>query len=127
VQLSRTVVCALALAACGGGGGGGGSPATGAPSRSGDLWEIDPEGGRAGQPAAALAYATGLHVLVVDGGDVWTGMTRLATTRGDGGARIVQLANGLSATLTPAGDSLTLHFSSGEEIAMHRREIPKGR
>jgi hypothetical protein len=27
--------------------------------------------------------------------------------------------------LTPAGDSLTLHFSTGEAIAMHRRENPK--
>jgi hypothetical protein len=111
-------------AACGGGGGGG-SASTGTPGKSGDLWEINADADRAELPAAALAYATGLHILLLDGGDVWTGMTRLSTTKGEGGTRTITLAGGLTATLTPAGDSLTLHFSTGEAIAMHRRENPK--
>jgi len=41
-------------------------PAARAPTRAGDVWEIDHPDDRANAAGAALAYLNGLHVMVVD-------------------------------------------------------------
>ena len=92
------------------------------PRRAGDVWELDSTTSRATAPAAMLAYANGLHALVLDGSDVYAGMTRLRATRTDDGAWMLQLPGGIDARLTPRGDSMVLAFSSGEQVGMHKRQ-----
>ncbi len=123
--------CALALAAvafagCGGGEGGSRPEVARVPARAGVVWEVDSAASRSASPAALLAYVNGLHVVVVDGGDVYAGMTRLkATSTPDGGWEL-RLDDGLSAELRPAGDAMRLAFSTGEEIGMRRRADTEG-
>jgi hypothetical protein len=77
-------------------------------------------------PAALLAYVNGLHVVVVDGGDIYTGMTRRkATSMPDGGWEL-ELGDGLTAELKPMGDAMQLAFSSGEKIGLHKRADKEG-
>ena len=112
---------AAALAACGGGGGA--APAASrAPARSGDVWEIANPDDRKAAAGAALAFVNGLHVMVVDGNRAWAGMTELEAEKGAGGARTFHLAGGLTADLVKAGDSLELRFSSGQSVALRKRE-----
>lgn len=94
------------------------------PSRSGEVWEIDPTGGRATAPAAVLAYVNGLHLVVLDGDRAFSGVTELKFESAPGGGRTVALANGLKATLVPAGaDRMDLRFSSGESIPLQKKVI----
>jgi hypothetical protein len=72
-----------------------------------------------------VAFANGLHVIVVDGDDVYAGMTKLHSEAAPGGGRSIKLDNGLVAQLVPSGDSLNLRFSTGESIRMHNREGDK--
>jgi hypothetical protein len=77
-------------------------------------------------PAAVLAYVNGLHVIVVDGSDVFSGMTPLKATVQPDGSRTIPLHGGLQASLIPAGpDRMDLRFSSGESIAMTKAQTPK--
>jgi hypothetical protein len=94
------------------------------PSRSGEVWEIDPTGGRTTAPAAVLAYVNGLHLVIVDGDRAFSGVTELKTESAPGGGRTIALANGLKATLVPAGtDRMDLRFSSGESIPMQKKVV----
>lgn len=93
-----------------------------APTRAGEVWELDGSVGREGSPAAMLAYVNGLHVLVLDGNEAFAGMTRLRAEAGPSGAKTFKLADGLTAELAPAGDAMELRFSTGESIPMRRRE-----
>jgi len=95
---------------------------TRAPAKAGDVWEIDAAGGRETAAAALLAYANGLHVLVLDGNDAFAGMTRLRADKGANGSKTFTLADGLTADLAPAGDAMELRFSTGESIPMRRRD-----
>ncbi len=123
---SAVAVVAILLAGCGGGDGASGSEAARAPSRAGAVWEVDSATSRAAAPAVLLAYVNGLHVVVVDGGDIYTGMTRRkAASTPDGGWEL-QLGNGLTAELRPDGDAMQLAFSSGEKIGMHKRADKEG-
>lgn len=97
-------------------------PVSRAPAKSGEVWELDRSVGREGSPAAMLAYVNGLHVLVLDGNEVYAGMTRLRAEKGPGEGRTLTLSDGLTAELAPAGDAMALRFSSGESIPMRRRE-----
>lgn len=96
--------------------------ATPPPAHSGVVWETDDAGNRATAAATMLAYANGLHVLVLDGDDVFAGMTRLHSTARSDGGRSIQLANGLAADLVPSDDAMELRFSSGETVRMKKRE-----
>ena len=102
-----------------------GAPAVRVPARSGEVWEVDRPTDRATAPGAVLAFVTGLHVMIVDADQVFAGMTRLETTQGPAGARVVALGNGLSAEIMPAGDRLELRFSTGESIAMRKQAESK--
>jgi hypothetical protein len=111
---------AIALSGCRGGHDAG--AATPPPAHSGVVWETDDAANRKTAAATMLAYANGLHVIVLDGDDVFAGMTRLASTARPGGGRSIQLANGLTAELVPVSDAMELRFSSGETVRMRQRE-----
>jgi len=93
-----------------------------APTKAGEVWELDGSVGRERSPAAMLAYVNGLHVLVLDGNDAFAGMTRLRAEKGPDGTKTFRLADGLTAELAPAGDAMELRFSTGESIPLRRRE-----
>lgn len=100
----------------------GSQEAASVPTRSGEVWEVDSSAGRAAMPGATLAYVNGLHVMVIDGDEVYAGMTRLKAQRRSGGARALKLSNGLEAEIVPAGEQRAeLRFSSGEAVALRRR------
>lgn len=86
------------------------------------MWELDRAAGRPDMPGAVLAYVNGLHLIVVDGNDIYAGMTPLkAEARSDGG-RAIRLANGLEAVLTLDGpERMQLKFSSGESIGLRKK------
>ena len=114
-------ILALGVAGCGKHGDAGSEVAR-APSRSGDVWETDKVGDRKAAAATVLAFVNGLHTVVIDGGDVYAGTTRLGTTADSAGAgRVVTLSNGLTARLIPAGNAMELHFSSGESVPMRKQ------
>jgi hypothetical protein len=73
-----------------------------------------------------LAFANGLHVVVIDGTDVYAGMKKMPTEASPEGGRLLKLSNGETARLAPSGDDLELHFSSGEVVRMHRRTALNG-
>lgn len=92
-----------------------------APARAGDVWQVDPAADRAATPGAVLAYVNGLHVIVLDGDDLYAGMTLLKTTSRSGG-RAIDLGNGLEAVLVPTGPGkMELRFSSGESVSMLKK------
>jgi hypothetical protein len=109
------------IAGCSGSGDSG-RAVTPPPSRAGTVWEADSAENRANSAATMLAYANGLHVIVVDGDDVFAGMTRLHSEAAPGGGRSIKLDGGLTAELVPAGDALQLRFSSGDTVRMRKRE-----
>lgn len=112
----------LALAAaCGGGDGSGAPEVARVPERAGEVWELDRAGDRAAAPAALLAYASGLHVIVIDDDAVYAGMTRLQAERRGGDTLALALPNGLAAHLIADGEARTLRFASGESIPLRRR------
>jgi hypothetical protein len=118
------VTFAAAIGGCGKSGAG--PEAAKAPAHAGDVWEIDRGAGRAAMPAAVLAYANGLHVMVLDGKDVFAGMTRFEAESRPDGARAIKLAGGLEALLVPAGEEkIDLRFSSGESIPLLKKKLPK--
>ncbi|MEW5977632.1 MAG: hypothetical protein AB1898_17700 [Acidobacteriota bacterium] len=99
-----------------------GPEGTGVPSRSGEVWEIDGSAGRSAMSGAVLAYVNGLHVIVLDGNNVYAGMTLLKAERPSDGGSSIKLANGLEASLVPTGEgTMDLRFSSGESIPLRRK------
>ena len=123
-SLLLIVVVAAGIGGCGKSGSG--PEAVKAPARSGDVWEIDRAAGKAAMPGAVLAYANGLHVMVLDGKEVFAGMTRFEAESRPNGARAIKLAGGLEALLVPAGDEkIDLRFSSGESIPLLKKKPPQ--
>jgi hypothetical protein len=123
---SLLLLTVFAAGAGGCGKSGSGPEAVKAPARSGDVWEIDRAAGRAAMPGAVLAYANGLHVMVLDGKEVFAGMTRFDAEPRPDGARAIKLAGGLEALLVPAGEEkIDLRFSSGESISLLKKKPPK--
>jgi hypothetical protein len=81
--------------------------------------------GAAEQAAIAgsiVAFVNGVHVMVVDGDEVYAGMTELTTKAGAGGGRTITFASGLTADLVPSAEGAELRFSSGERVAVGERE-----
>ena len=107
----------LGLAACGGGGEAGG--ATAPPSRSGEVWAVQNPDDRAAVAGSIVAFVNGVHVMVVDGDQIYAGMTELTTKAGAGGGRTIAFPSGLSADLLPSSQGAELRFSSGERVAVH--------
>jgi len=65
-------------------------------------------------------------VMVVDGKEVFAGMTRFDAESRPNGARAIKLAGGLEALLVPDGEEkMDLRFSSGESIPMLKKKLPK--
>jgi len=111
---------AIVVAGCGRNGDGGKEVAR-TPSHAGDVWEADKLEDAAAAPATVIAFVNGLHVVVLDGSDVYAGTTRLSTTSESGG-RALTLSNGLGAHIVPAGDAMELRFSSGERMTMRKQK-----
>jgi len=107
-------------------GSGDASGATPPPKSSGIVWEVDSASNRATAPGAMVAFANGLHVVVIDGTDIYAGMTKLPTEAAPNGGRVVKLSNGETATFTPSGAELNVTFSSGESVQMHPRPLRNG-
>ena len=115
---------ALALPGCSGSGTGdlAGGEAARAPERAGELWETDQAGDRAAAAASLVAFVHGMHVIVLDGDDLYAGATRRRLERGADGARSLDLPDSLQVQLAPLGDDvLELRFSTGERSPMRRR------
>ena len=123
----RLIAAALLLVGCGGGTGAGGAAAARTPARSGDVWEVDGEVGRAATPGALLAFVNGLHVMVLDGNTAYAGMTRLEGRTEQGGDPAFALPNGLRAALVRSGEGAELRFSTGEVIALRRQPERKSK
>jgi hypothetical protein len=66
-----------------------------------------------------VAFVNGVHVMVVDGDQIYAGMTELTTKAGAGGGRTIAFPSGLSADLVPSPQGAELRFSSGERVAVH--------
>jgi hypothetical protein len=113
------------LAGCGGSEGASESAAK-VPTRSGDVWEIDGSAGRQTSPAALLAFVNGMHVLIIDGDDVFAGTQRLKSNRAPDGVRTLQLADGSSADMVPNGEAFELRFASGERIPLRKQAARAG-
>ena len=92
------------------------------PSRSGEVWEVDGAADRAAAPGAMLAFANGLHVMVIDGDDVYAGMNKLHLQSSPEGGRMVDLGGGETARLVQSGDGYELHFSSGEMVKLRKQD-----
>ena len=122
MQRLRFVIfsCHLALFAACGGAGKDEAPVA-PPASRGTVLAVDPSGRGTG-PAALLAFIYGLDPIVLDGNDVFAGMTRLATGDGQNGGRTLTLAGGLTAQLVPSGNGFELRFANGESIAMRQQE-----
>lgn len=125
-RMGQALMLALALAGLSSCGRSGDSAGVRAPARSGEVWELDRAAGRPDMPGAVLAYVNGLHLIVVDGNDIYAGMTPMrAEARSDGG-RAIKLANGLEAVLMKDGpERMQLKFSSGESIGLRKKEEAK--
>jgi hypothetical protein len=77
----------LCFTACGGGAESGAAGAP--PARSGEVWGVRNPDDRAAVAGSIVAFVNGVHVMVVDGNQIYAGMTELTTKDGAGGARTI--------------------------------------
>jgi hypothetical protein len=121
MQWLRYVIfpCQMALFAACGGSGAADAPVA-PPASRGTVLALDPAG-RTTAAAALTAFVNGLDPIVLDGDEVFAGMTRIETTEGQNGARTLALTGGLTAQLVPAGEGFELRFANGEAIALRER------
>jgi hypothetical protein len=116
------LLVSAASAACGHGADTGTPGAIAAPpTRRGDVWEIQTPAERASVPGSIVAFVNGVHVMVVDGDQIYAGMTTLATKRGANG-RTITFPSGLTADLVSSGQSAELRFSSGERVMVDEKQ-----
>jgi hypothetical protein len=73
-----------------------------------------------------LAFANGLHVLVLDGDDVYAGMKKLHLEPSPDGGRMLDLGNGETVRLVEVSDAYELRFSSGETVRMRKQNRAGG-
>jgi hypothetical protein len=106
----------LTLTACGGGGEPGGAIAP--PARSGEVWEVKGAEERTAVAGSIVAFVNGVHVMVIDGDQIYAGMTELTTKGGADGGRTITFPSGLSADLVPSAQGAEIRFSSGERVAV---------
>ena len=122
----RRMAATLISVATACGGGESADDVAAAPSRSGDVWEVEQGVERADAQAALLAFVSGTHVVLVDGNDTYAGMRLTRGGKAPDGGQPLALAGGIQATLAPAGDAMQLRFASGETLAMRRRVAAGG-
>lgn len=91
------------------------------PARSGDVWVVDSAASRAEAPGAMLAFVNGLHVMVIDGDDIYAGTTKLRLHPSPDGGRMMDLGGGQTARLVQSGAGYELHFSSGETVRLRKQ------
>jgi hypothetical protein len=115
-----TVLILSSAFACSGGGASADAPAA-APSRSGDVWELDGGDDRASAKSSLLAFVSGTHVLLVDGNDTYAGMRLTSGGKAPDGGQPLALGGGIEATLAPVGETMELRFASGETLALRKR------
>jgi len=60
--------------------------------------------------------------MVVDGDQIYAGMTELTARSGSSGGRTIAFPSGLSADMVPSAQGVELRFSSGERITVHERQ-----
>ncbi|MEO8623452.1 MAG: hypothetical protein ABI625_20415 [bacterium] len=102
------LILALGLVACGGADGSN-EHAAAVPTRSGDVWELDTPDDRTTAPAAMAAFVNGVHVVIVDGNDVYAGTEK---------------RNAKQLGLSPDGDRMTARLTTGETVRL-RRQAPR--
>ena len=73
-------------------------------------------------PGSIVAFVNGVHVMVVDGNEIYAGMTTLATKSGADGGRTITFPSGLTADMVSSGKGAELRFSSGERVMVHERQ-----
>jgi hypothetical protein len=95
------------------------------PASAGQVWEVDHPDEPTGNPGALQAFVSGLHVVVVDGNELYAGMTRLDGTPKAGGSLVFQLSRGRTAELASAAEGLEIRFSTGEMVSLKKRAIEK--
>jgi hypothetical protein len=120
--LRSILLVSAASTACGGADTGTPGAVAAPPPRSGDIWEIQAPADRAAVPGSIVAFVNGVHVMVVDGNQVYAGMTTLATKSGTDGGRTITFPSGLTADLVSSGQGAELRFSSGERVMVHERQ-----
>ncbi|MEO7218113.1 MAG: hypothetical protein ABI026_07960 [Gemmatimonadaceae bacterium] len=91
------------------------------PSESGQVWEVDSASNRSTAAGSMAAFANGLHVIVVDGDDIYAGMQKLKSAPGPDGSRLVTLADGDTASFKQSGSDIDVRFSTGETVHMHQQ------
>ena len=119
-QLAAALLLTAAVA-CGGGAHDSADAPAAAPSRSGDVWELDRADDRAAAKGALLAFVSGTHVLLVDGNDTYAGMRLTSGGKAPDGGQPLALGGGIEATLAPAGETMELRFASGETLPLRKR------
>jgi hypothetical protein len=120
--LRSSLLASVAGAACGGADKGTPGAVAAPPSRSGDIWEIQAPAERTTVPGSIVAFVNGVHVMVVDGDQIFAGMTTLATKSGPSGGRTITFPSGLTADMVSSGQGAELRFSSGERVTVHERQ-----
>jgi len=128
MKTAKTQICwaillgSVASVACGGADKGTPGAVAAPPSRSGDIWEIQTPADRTSVPGSIVAFVNGVHVMVVDGDQIYAGMTTLAAKSGSNGGRTITFPSGLTADLVSSGQGAELRFSSGERVMVHERQ-----
>jgi hypothetical protein len=120
--LRSILVVSTASAGCGGAETGAPGAVAAPPPRSGDIWEIQAPADRTAVPGSIVAFVNGIHVMVVDGNQIYAGMTTLATKSGADGGRTITFPSGLTADMVSSGKGAELRFSSGERVMVHERQ-----
>jgi len=120
--LRSILVISVVSAACGGADKGTPGAVAAPPPRSGDIWEIQAPADRTAVPGSIVAFVNGVHVMVVDGDQIYAGMTTLATKNGTNGGRTITFPSGLTADMVSSGQGAELRFSSGERVLVHERQ-----
>ncbi|HEY7189174.1 MAG TPA: hypothetical protein VH436_21600 [Vicinamibacterales bacterium] len=120
--LLSCLLVSMAGAACGGADKSAPGAVAAPPSRSGDIWEIQAPAERTSVPGSIVAFVNGVHVMVVDGDQIYAGMTTLATKSGPNGGRTITFPSGLTADMVSGSQGAELRFSSGERVMVHERQ-----
>ena len=92
------------------------------PRRAGEVWEVDSAASQSSGAAALLAFVSGTQVLLVDGATTYAGMRVTDGGQAPDGGQPLVLSDGIRATLAPRDGGMQLRFSSGEVLALRRRD-----
>ena len=105
--------------ACRGDGSGGEGNASALPA-GGVVWAVSNPDNRSTAPAALEAMVFGAHVLLVDGDDVYTGLTRRRLEQRSDGTWSLALPGGAQTTIDRSDSALVLHLPSGATVSLSK-------